>query len=76
MRRTFCCVNAADADSMVRGRCGLVCTFTPSDRKIGHTVRSTCVNFVNLPVRVFIQVYTEGSQDRTHGNVSSTRVRA
>ena len=27
----------------MRGRCEFVCAFTPSDRKIEHTMRSTCV---------------------------------
>ena len=37
--------------------------------KIGNTVGSTCVNVnsVILPVCVFSDVHTEGSQDRTHG---------
>ena len=34
----------------------------------------TCVDSVKLPVCAFIEVYTEGSQDRTHGKVSSTYV--
>ena len=33
-----------------------------------------CVNSVKQPVCAFIEVYTEGSQDRTHGKVSSTYV--
>ena len=43
MRRTLCWVNATDASCGARARCEPVCAFTPSDRKIGHTVRSTCV---------------------------------
>ena len=31
-----------------------------------------CVNSVKQPVCAFIEVYTEGSQDRTHGKVTST----
>ena len=34
----------------------------------------TCANSVKLPVCAFIEVCTEGSQDRTHGKVSSTYV--
>ena len=40
MRRTLCSVNAADAGCVARGSYELVCAFIPSDRKIGHTVRS------------------------------------
>ena len=50
IRRTSCWVNAADAGCVARGRCELVCAFTPSDRKIGYTVRSTCVYSVKLSV--------------------------
>ena len=71
MHRTLCCVNAADAGCMARGRCGLVCAFTSSDRKIGYTVRGTRMYVRKLlevtRMRVFFEVYTEGSQDRTHG---------
>ena len=44
----FMRVNAADAGCVVRGRCELVCAYTPSDRKIGHTLRSTCVHVRKL----------------------------
>ena len=52
---------------------------TPHDRKIRHTVRSTCVYVRKLRQAsgtrmCFIEGYTEGSQDRTHGKVSSTYV--
>ena len=48
----------------------LVCAFTPSDRKIGPTVRSTCVYVRRLRETTsipdtwydFIEVYTEGSR--------------
>ena len=61
-------------------RCQLVCAFKPSDCKIGHTVRSTCVYVRKLleatyaRVRFYIEIYTEGSHDETHGKVSSTCV--
>ena len=77
MRPTLCWVNAADAECVARGRCELVRACTPSDRKIGHTVRSTCIYVCKLreATRIrFIEVCTEGSQDRTYGKVSSTCV--
>ena len=52
MRRILCWTNADDANCVARGRCELVCAFTPSDRKIGRTVRSTwvyCYTCVNCP---------------------------
>ena len=35
LMQAACCVAS--------GRCEVVCAFTPSDRKVGHTVRGTCV---------------------------------
>ena len=70
MHRTLCGVNAADAGSVTRCRCQSVCVLTLSDRKIGRTVRSTCVDVPKLcestRMRV-IEVYTEGPQGRTYG---------
>ena len=70
MRRALCCANAADAGCVARGRCEFVCDFTPSDRKIGHTARSTCVYVSKVPQAPRMRFYrslTEGSQDGAHG---------
>ena len=65
MRRTLCWINAADACCVARGSYKLSCDLTPTDCKTVHTVRNTGVNSVNLPVCAFIEVHTEGLQDRT-----------
>ena len=46
MRRTICYVNVVAC--MARGRRDVVCAFTSTYCKIGHTVRSTCVYVRNL----------------------------